>query len=283
MNVLMIGAHPDDCELRCSGLALKYVRDGHRVRFLSMADGSGGHHILNRAEIAARRWNETREAAKVLGVEYDVWNIPDCELEADIRTRERLIRYIREFKPDIVFCHRPNDYHADHRNSGLLVQDASYLLIVPNYCSDSPAMKEMPVIVFFQDNFKNPPFNPDIVIATDDVVEEKFRMLDKHVSQVYEWLPYTNGTLDQVPIDPAARYAWLHGDPVTPNTPDELVVNGTIQGYNRRFALAASKYRDKLIERYGEKGKTVCFAEAYEISEYGTQLTEETAKKLFPY
>lgn len=282
MNVLMIGAHPDDCDLRCSGLASYYVRDGHRVKFLSMCDGSGGHQILNRSETAARRWGETQEAAKVIGIEYDVWNIPDCELVSDLETRARLTRYIREFRPDVIFCHRTNDYHADHRASGLLVQEASYLLIVPNYCPDSPALKEMPVIMFFYDAFKNPLFVPDIVIGIDDVVENKFRMIDKHVSQVYEWLPYTNGTLDQVPVDPEARYEWLHGDRVTADTPDGEVLGMT--GYSRRFALAAALYRDKLVERYGEeRGRCIRFAEAYAVSEYGAQLTPETGKRLFPY
>ena len=104
MRILMIGAHPDDCEFKCSGLAAKCVKDGHQVRFLSMCDGSGGHHELNRNEIAARRWGETREAAKVIGIEYDVWNIPDCEIVADLATRDRLVRYIRAYAPDVIFC-----------------------------------------------------------------------------------------------------------------------------------------------------------------------------------
>ncbi len=283
MNILMIGAHPDDCDLRCSGLASKYVQAGHRVRFLSMCDGSGGHQTLNRNEIAARRWGETREAAKVIGIEYDVWNIPDCELQSDLPTRERLIRYIRAFRPDVVFCHRTNDYHADHRASGLLVQEASYLLIVPNYCPDSPAMPRMPVIMFFWDAFKNPPFVPDIVVDIDSEIEKKFRMIDKHVSQMYEWLPYTNGTLEQVPADEKERFVWLHGEPVTHETTDEQVL-AMSGGYSRRFALAAALYRDKLIERYGEEqGRHVRFAEAYAVSEYGTQLNPENARRLFPF
>lgn len=282
MHILMIGAHPDDCDLRCSGLASLYARDGHRVKFLSMCDGSGGHHILNRNEIAARRLGETREAAKVIGIEYDVWNIPDCEIVSDLQTRARLVNYIREFRPDVIFCHRTNDYHADHRASGLLVQEASYLLIVPNYCPETAALKKMPVIMFFYDGFKNPPFVPDIIIDTDDVVEDKFRMIDRHVSQVYEWLPYTNGTLDQVPDDPEARYEWLHGDRITADTADDEVIG--MKGYGRRFALAAALYRDKLIARYGEeRGRRIRFAEAYALSEYATQLTAETEKVLFPY
>lgn len=284
MKILMIGAHPDDCEFRCSGLASMYVKAGHQVRFLSMCDGSGGHMILNRAEIAARRWNETREAAKQIGIEYDVWNIPDCEIMADLRTRERLIRYIREYSPDVIFAHRTNDYHADHRNAGFLVQDASYLLIVPNYCPDSPAMKKMPVIMFMEDRFKYPPFQADVVIDIDDAVENKFRMLNQHVSQVYEWLPYTEGCLDEVPKDPEARYQWLHGDPVTKETPDEVILSGKLRGYNVRFARTAARFRQELIKKYGEeRGSKVRFAEAYEVSEYGSPLNEELKKQLFPF
>ena len=244
MNILMIGAHPDDCDFRCSGLAYKYARDGHRVRFLSMCDGSGGHQTMSPAETAARRRGETQEAARTIGIEYDVWDITDCELVCDLETRKRLTRYIRAFRPDAIFCHRTNDYHADHRAAGLLVQDASYLLIVPHFCPDAPALPEMPVILFFDDAFQNPPFRADVVVDIDDVVEYKFRMLDKHVSQMYEWLPYTRGALDQVPKDPAARYVWLHGDPVTQDTTDEQVLGMT--GYSRRFALPAAKYRDVL-------------------------------------
>lgn len=283
MNILMIGAHPDDCEFRCSGLAAKYVKDGHRVRFLSMCDGSGGHQTLNRAEIAARRWQETRRAAAVLGIEYDVWNIPDCEITADLLTRGRLVRYIREFKPDAIFTHRTNDYHADHRAAALLVQDASYLLIVPNYCPDSPAMREMPVIFYYDDRFQNPPFRPQVVISIDDVVEKKIEMLNEHVSQVYEWLPYTNGVLDQVPTDPAERIEWLRGDRITAETTDEEILSGKLKGHYLRFARPAALYRQKLIDRYGEAGRGVRFAEAYEVSEYGTQLTPESEKKFFPY
>ena len=282
MNILMIGAHPDDCDFRCSGLAYLYARDGHRVRFLSMCDGSGGHHEMSCEETAARRRGEAREAGRAIGIEYDVWDIPDCELVCDLETRKRLIRYIRAFRPDAIFCHRTNDYHADHRAAGLLVQDASYLLIVPHFCADAPALREMPVILFFDDAFQNPPFRADVVIGIDDVVENKFRMLDRHVSQVYEWLPYTHGTLEQVPKDPAARYAWLHGDPVTKDTSDEEVLRLT--GYSRRFALPAAKYREALIRRYGpERGGKIRFAEAYSVSEYGSPLTEEKARVLFPY
>ena len=283
MNILMIGAHADDCDILASGLALKYVRDGHCVRFLAMTDGSAGHHILNRADTAARRLAETQEVSKLTGIAYDVWDVPDGQLMPDLATRERLIRYIRNFAPDVVFCHRPNDYHPDHRNSGLLVQDASYMLIVPNCVPDAPALKRSPVIMFMEDRFSNPPFRADVVIDVDDVVEDKFRILDKHVSQFYEWLPYTRGQLETVPDDPAARFDWLHRDYVTHDTPDDQLLMGGMKGYAARFAMPAAKHRAELVRKYGERGHSIRFAEAYEVSEYGAPLTNELRGKLFPY
>lgn len=283
MNILMIGAHPDDCELRGSGLARKYVLDGHRVRFLSMTDGSGGHQTMKPEALKTRRGREAQAAAEVLGIEYVIWDVPDGSLQATVENREKLIREIRTFKPDAVFCHRTNDYHPDHRNCGLLVQDAAYLIIVPNFCPDTPAPRKNPVVFFYDDSFRNPEFCPDAVVAIDDVLEDKFRMLHEHTSQVYEWLPYTACKENEVPADEAARFIWLHGDPVTEETADEIVLGSTLQGYSRRFALPAAKYREKLIARYGEAGKKVRFAEAFQVSEYGTQPSPEELRTLIPY
>ena len=176
LKVLMIGAHPDDNDICGGGLALKYAKAGHSVRFLSVCNGCGGHHKMQPKEIAERRYGETQAVAAFAGIEYDVWNIPDCEVIADLETRKKLITYIRKFNPDIIFSHRTNDYHADHRNVAMLVQDASYLLTVPNLYPEEPAMRFMPVIMYFRDHFKNPPFVPDIVIDIDDVIDDKFRL-----------------------------------------------------------------------------------------------------------
>ena len=208
IRAMMIGAHPDDCDFRCGGLALKYAQAGHKVKFLSMCDGSGGHHIMEPAEIAARRKAETQEVARIAGIEYEVWDICDCELMADLDTRKRLVRTIRQFKPDIIFASRPNDYHADHRNAAVLVQDASYLLIVPGFCPEVPAMRKMPTILYCWDHFMHPPFEADVVIGIDDVIDDKFRMFHCHTSQVYEWLPFSYGQDDPIPTDPEERLRW---------------------------------------------------------------------------
>lgn len=288
IRAMMIGAHPDDCDFRCGGLALKYAKAGHKVKFLAMVDGSGGHHILEPAEIAARRRQETQNVARLAGIEYDVWDIPDCELMADLETRKRLVRAIREFSPDIIFCSRPNDYHADHRNASLLVQDASYLLVVPHFCPEVPAMKETPVILYFYDHFKTPPFDADVVVAIDDVIEEKFKMLACHESQVFEWLPYTKGTLDQVPATPQERLAWLHEPRIprdgTPLEEEMLTKNLIGSQCEYREAVPAVRYRQKLKERYGEEeARRICFAEAFAACEYGAALTEERERELLPF
>jgi len=286
MKVMMIGAHPDDCEWYGCGTALKYLQAGHEVRFLSVCNGSGGHHEMSKAQIVERRRKEIDAVEKIMGITYDVWDNDDCEVMADLENRKRLVRYIREYKPDIIFTHRTNDYHADHRNTALLVQDSAYLLIVPNFCPDVlPLMKE-PVIMYFYDNFNNPKFEPDVVIPTDDVIDVKFEVLNCHVSQVYEWLPFTLGKLEQVPVTGKERQAWLreprvprNGKLLTEADLESIELNSTSEYVE---AIAAVKYREKLVERYGEKAHNILFAEAFQASEYGAPLTKENMGYYFP-
>ena len=283
MKILMIGAHQDDNEFCCGGLAHKYVKAGHTVKFLSMCNGNGGHHIMTPEETSAKRAKESASVAKLLGIEYDVWNIDDCTLMADLPTRMKLVRYIREFSPDIIIAHRPNDYHADHRASGQLVQDASYLLIVPHTCPDTPAMKTMPVILYNEDHFKNPEFRGDIVIDIDDELDTKIQIANLNDSQVYEWLPYTYG-ITEVPTDPKERIEWLKGMDTAKFISDEEVTKLGGHGYAVRFAKTAARFRAELIAKYGEeRGSRVRYAEAFEICEYGEQPTKEQLAEMFPF
>lgn len=282
MKILMIGAHQDDNEFRCGGLASKYVKMGYEVRFLSLCNGCGGHHIMTPEETTARRAKESAAVAELLGITYDVWDIDDCNIVADLPTRKRLIRYIREFNPDLIISHRLNDYHADHRAAGQLVQDASYLLTVPHECPEVPAMRFMPVIMYNEDGFKNPEFKADIVIDMDDEIDTKLKIADLNVSQVYEWLPYNEGE-GEVPTDKAERFEWLKGMNITAETTDEEVIAAK-RGYAVRFAKTAARFRKELIEKYGfERGSKIRYAEAFELCEYGEKLTDELKKALFSF
>lgn len=281
MKILAIGAHQDDNEFRFGGLAAKYVKAGHEVRFLSMCNGSGGHHIMTPEETSARRRGESEAVAKYLGVTYDVWDIEDCTLMADLETRFRLIRYIREFSPDLVISHRTIDYHADHRAAAQLVQDASYILTVPHTCPDVPAMKQMPIICYYEDKFKNPEFEPTFVVDIDDEIDTKLYIAHLNESQVYEWLAYEGGYT--VPEGEAERLEWLKGMNITADTTDEEVMAAK-RGYAVRYAKTAARFRRELIEKYGtERGSRVRYAEAYQLCEYGRQPDEETKKALFGF
>lgn len=286
LKVLMIGAHPDDPDGCGGGTALRYVARGDEVRFLSVSDGSAGHFSMDPASLAARRRKESENVAALIGITYDVWDVPDGEVEASLENRRRMVRYIREYAPDLVITHRSNDYHADHRNVALLVQDASYLLTVPNYCADTPAMCAMPVIAFFSDRFKQPLFRADVVVPIDDVAEKKYEALRAHESQYFEWLPFNKGTLDTVPEGDAARAEWFRSPRIPRDrvlTPADLEIGVTPSNHSEyRMARSAVLYRDVLRAQYGDAADKVLFAEAYEISEYGKQPKAGELAELFP-
>lgn len=281
MKILAIGAHQDDNEFRVGGMAHKWVKAGYEVRFLSMCNGCGGHHVMTAEETTARRAMESAAVAEYLGIRYDIWDIDDCTLMPDLPTRMRLIRYIREFSPDLIIAHRPNDYHADHRASAQLVQDASYILTVPHTCPDIPAMRQMPVIVYNEDRFKNPEFTATYVIDLNDEIDTKLHICHLNESQVYEWLPYTHG--EKVPNDEKERLQWLKGMEITADTADEEILAAK-RGYAVRFAKTAARFRRELIEKYGEaRGNKVRYAEAFELCEYGRQPDAELERVLFGF
>lgn len=232
-------------------------------------------------ETVAKRAQESAAVAKLLGITYDVWDYDDCNLVADLPTRKRTIRYIREYNPDLIISHRTNDYMADHRAVGQLVQDASYLLTVPHECPDVPAMRFMPVIMYNEDKFNNPPFRADIVVDVDSEIDVKLQIANLNVCQVYEWLPYTYG--ETVPEGEAERFEWLKGMEITADTTDEEVMAAS-RGYAVRYAKVAARFRKELIEKYGyERGSKIRYAEAYEVCEYGAPMSEEMKRELFSF
>ena len=218
LSVLVVGAHPDDADLKAGGLAARHAAAGHDVRFVSMTDGSAGHHELSGSELARRRRREAADAAAAAGIDYRVLGHADGELEPTLRAREDLIRRIRRFDPDLLLTHRPDDYHPDHRYASTLVRDSAYMIRVPNVCPGTPPMDDDPVIAYLFDQFQRPyPFSPDVVVPIDDAVGTKLDMLDCHRSQVYEWLPWTEDRLDAVP--PAGRSSKRRISPGRPTWP----------------------------------------------------------------
>lgn len=266
LKLLILGAHPDDAEYHAGGLASIYREAGHTVRMVSLTNGQAGHHERPPDQLAEVRREEAAAAGRVIGAEYITWDIPDGELVADMPTRQRVIREIRNFAPDLLLTHRPYDYHPDHRAVGQLVQDASYLVTVPNVLRDTPALFRDPVIAYLPDLFTKPcPLVADVVLDVTDHVDTIVAMLACQRSQVFEWLPYEEGILDQVPHDEQEKIGWLRG------------------WYGRHMQPRADRFRDDLIEAFGpERGRQIEFCEVYELSQYAAAADLQRRRELFP-
>ena len=266
-RIIVFGAHPDDCELEAAGTAARWAKLGYKVKFVSVTNGDIGHHEMAGAPLARRRTAEVKRCAEILGIESEVLDIHDGELMPTLENRRTITRKIREWKADVVISHRPNDYHPDHRYTGILVQDAAFMVIVPSFCPDVPALRKNPVFLYTEDGFKKPnPFEPDVVVPIDTTLDQKVACVDALASQFYEWNPWLFGYLDQVPKDRKARLEWTRGRT------------------SRRASAIADRFRPKLMELLGdERGKAVKAAEAFEVCEYGTQPTREELLRIFPF
>lgn len=263
INVVVIGAHPDDADISTGGTAIKFANMGHNVLFVSLTNGDAGHYKMGGGHLAKIRRAEAEEAGKRLGVTYKVLDNHDGELMPTLDVRLQVIRIIREWNADIVIGPRPNDYHPDHRNTAIVLQDAAFMVVVPNIASDTPALKKNPVFLYTQDRFQKPyPFIPDIAIDISDVFEQKIYGMSAHKSQFFEWLPWLSGKLDNLPKDEAEKQKWL-------------------QDTGKRFIT--DDMRQSLINWYGmNRAMKVTDAESFEICEYGKQPTQEEIKELFP-
>ena len=271
LRIIVFGAHPDDCEIKAGGVAAMWAAQGHHVKFVSTTNGDIGHAEIAGGPLARRRTAEVKKADKMLGVETEVLDIHDGELMPTLENRRKFVRLIRQWKADIVMGHRPNDYHPDHRYTGVLMQDAAFMVTVAFFCPDVRQLPRNPVFLYLSDNFQKPnPLEPDIVVSIDDVFEKKSEALWQLESQIESlWATGDFERVVPVPKEPAAR---------------EQRRGQLRERYARRDRANADKYRAKLIELYGqEKGKKVEYAEAFEVCEYGRQPSAEELKKLFPF
>lgn len=269
LRIIAFGAHPDDAEFQAGGTAIKWAQLGHHVKFVSVTNGDIGHWQMAGGPLAQRRTAEVVEAAKRMGITTQVLDIHDGELLPTLENRRTITRLIREWKADIVLTHRPNDYHPDHRNVGILVQDSAFMVTVPFFCPNTPRLENNPVFFFYPDRFQKPyPFKADVAVSIDDVMEKKLHAIDALASQVYEGgaLGSAETLRRRMASDPVARKALLD------------------QSWQRRQGRIADRFRETLLLGYGlEKGKQVKYAEAFEICEYGRQPSEGELKDLFPF
>jgi len=270
LRVVCFGAHPDDAEYKSGGTAAMWANLGHHVLLVSVTNGDIGHWKMAGGELAKRRIAESAEVAKRLGVTSKVLDIHDGELLPTLENRKIICKIIREWNADIVISHRPWDYHPDHRYTGILVQDAAFMVTVPFFCPDVPHLKKNPVFLYSSDRFTKPyPFTADVVVAVDSVFDQKVDALTALVSQAFEG--GAGGSAERLALVPPAsapqeRKAWLH------------------ERWARRQGGEANRFREELIRAYGlEIGSKVKYAEAFEICEYGARPSKKRLQELFPF
>jgi LmbE family N-acetylglucosaminyl deacetylase len=204
----------------------------------------------------------------MLGVATEVLDIHDGELLPTLENRKTIVRLIREWDADVVIAPRPNDYHPDHRYTGVLVQDAAYMVAVPFLCPDTTPLDKNPVFLYFSDRFEKPnPFAADVIVGIDQVVERKIDALSVMESQFLEGGALGNAEL--LPRDAQHRQE------------REREVRNRFSSLAR---ATAQTYAAELKAWYGDQAaKDIAYAEAFEVCEYGKQPTQAELRTLFPF
>lgn len=243
-RLMLIMAHPDDAEFAAGGLMSFWHQAGYALKILCLTNGNAGHHELDRATLAARRYEEARQAAALVNAEIEIWPQDDGRLVPSVELREQLIAAIRVYAPSVIVTHRTADYHPDHRATAQLVKDSAYLLQVPAIAPEQQPLMSLPSILLTFDRFDEPrPFRLDWVIDTEAVQTQIIDLLACHASQVFEWLPSLSADADTGrPFDKA----WL------------------TEFYQRKPAAVAKQVRSA-----NPTGSSLRFAEAFEVSDYG--------------
>ncbi len=266
-RILVFGAHPDDAEFHVGGLLALYRELDFAVKIISVTNGAAGHYHIAGDGLARRRLSEAQAASDLIGSVFEAWEYPDGQLEPTLDLRARVIREIRTFAPDLVLTHRPYDYHPDHRAVAQLIQDASYMVTVPPIVPDTPILSRDPVVAYMPDLFTRPnPLRADVIIDVTAKMDQIVQLLACHASQVFEWMPFNEGILDQIPGDDAGRLGWLRN---------------WVEGLKRPYT---ERYQASILEVYGrERGAAMTFVEVLEVSEYATPLDSYGKQRLFPF
>jgi LmbE family N-acetylglucosaminyl deacetylase len=266
LRIIAFGAHPDDAELKASGVAALWAAAGHKVKFVAMTNGDVGHFESAGGPLAKRRKAEVAECARILGIETDVLDIHDGELVPSLENRKKMSRLIRDWQADIVMGHRPYDYHPDHRYTGVLMDDSAVVVVAPFFVPDSPPTVRNPVFMYYSDGFQDPkPFTASIVVGIDSVAEKKWKCISAMPSQFGDRDSWQGRTLPNVPQDDRERASYL------------------LEIVKKRNIAVADQYRDQLVKLYGpERAKKIQYAEAFQLGQYGRQPPIEELKKMFP-
>lgn len=183
MNLIFIGAHPDDLEILCGGTIARCVAEGHTVWMAIATNGNVGSPTLGRDEIAAVRKKEAEAAARCLGAAGLIWmNENDEFLFDDERTRRKFVDAVRQAKADVIVTHNPHDYHPDHVACSKLASDARILTAVRLIETEHPHLSKSPEL-FHMDSIAGLRFEPQFFVDISAQFERKQQAAQCHRSQ----------------------------------------------------------------------------------------------------
>ncbi|WP_127579465.1 PIG-L deacetylase family protein [Paenibacillus koleovorans] len=192
MNILAVGAHPDDIEISCAGTLSKLKQAGHHVVLCHVCKGDKGHYHISAPELTEIRRKEAQAAGAVIGSEVLTLEFGDGEVIADNQeNRIRFLDMVRYAKPDIVITHAQNDYMPDHIAVSQLVFYATFFATLPNFKTKQPPLEKVPAL-YYMDNLSGLEFQPTFYVDISDHLETKLDMLRKHQSQLV-WLQEHDG------------------------------------------------------------------------------------------
>jgi N-acetylglucosamine malate deacetylase 1 len=207
MNILAVGANPDDVEFLCAGTLAVYAKRGDSVSIAFLTTGDKGSSKIPPEEMAAIRQQEAENAAKIIGAKVFPLGIPDGEVEVSMGLRRRIVELIRQTQPDAVITHFSDDYMSDHNYTSQLVVDAGFWAGSKDFSGDpgkSPHVKIIPPI-FYMDTLAGIGFVPQEYVDITEVMDIKIEMLSQHKSQL-EYMKERDGLDFLDYMKTAARY-----------------------------------------------------------------------------
>jgi N-acetylglucosamine malate deacetylase 1 len=187
MNILAVGAHPDDVEIFCAGTLLKYAGAGHQIFIALATSGNQGSNVIeSREEIATVREAEQLEAAHIYDAEVRFLRYDDQGLVENEEVRRNLLNAVRWADPDVIFTHFPGDMSTDHNVTATVVSRIMLSLPGKNVKADVTPIKKSPSL-FYWDTPAGVHFEPEVYVDISDVMEKKLKGLSCHKSQ-FDWM-----------------------------------------------------------------------------------------------
>ena len=177
LDILAIGAHPDDVELGCSGTLIKHLKNGLKVGIIDLTRGE-----LGTRGTSETREEETKNATKILGVEVrENLGLKDGFFEKSEENRIALIQKIRKYQPNIIITNAPSDRHPDHSRASELTIDSCFLSGLEKINTNQEVWRPKHIYHYIQ--FLN--ILPDFVVDISLEIEQKLKSVLCYKTQFY--------------------------------------------------------------------------------------------------